>query len=276
MALTPFVRNSQGRVAYSVKAVSTNENVSQARVVYSINFPTVELAASQARVTYSVRESNPIQVSQARVVYSARGRIDNFNARAWTYTIDGHDFYILHMGQTGTLVYDTLTQQWMSWDGSNTDIPNWRASLGCNWNSANNVAFNSDVVVGDDLTGMLYYLDPFLYYDGDPYDPTATTQAKFTRVVTGGIPARGRGTSDCNFVFLTASFGEPLMGSQVTLNTSDDLGKTWTNNGYITIDAMDWEEDVSWSSLGSFGTPGRIFQIVDDGAFERIDSLDMA
>lgn len=266
---------SIGRTYYVTKGTTANITASMGRPFTIYNVPAQNLVSSSAMVKHIISVPGPIDVSSARVLAVFRGRIDNFSMRSYTVTVDGHDWYVLNLGESGTLVYDTLTSEWMSWDGQNTDIPNFRGEFGLNWNAVSNNQYDSDVIIGDNLTGMLYYFDPTQPYDGDAYDPTVPTVNRFTRVLTGGVPARGRGTIDCNFVFLTASFGMPLLGSQITLKTSDDLGKTWTDNGAITIDAMEWDQDVTWSSLGSFGTPGRIFQICDDGAFERIDSLDM-
>lgn len=274
MASAVNVDASVGRIYNVSKSTATDLSASIGRVFTVYNVPALNIEASSAVVKYVVSTPGPLDVSAARVLAVYRGRIDNFSMRAYTVTIDGHDWYVLNMGETGTLVYDTLTSEWVAWDGGNTDIPNFRGECGLNWNAVSNNQYNSDVIIGDNLTGMLYYFDTDQPYDGDAYDPLQPTVNRFTRVLTGGLPNRGRGTIQCNFVFLTGSLGYPLLGSQVTLNVSDDYGANYVNCGAITADE-DHEQDVTWMSLGSFGAPGRIFQLVDDGAFVRVDSLDM-
>lgn len=274
MALTPSIHDSQGAALGVVKSVTPSEHLSQARTLGIYNVPTTSMHAQQAKSLAVYNGTTPIHAQQAAVLAVCRGRIDNFNMRAYTVTIDGHDWYILQLGEEGTLVYDTTTQQWMQWGSDNSDLPNFRADTGLNWNAVSNYGTNSDVVLGDNLTGMLYYFNPGQNYDGDAYDPKSTAVYKFTRALTGGIPNRGRGNIPCNFVFLTGDAGYGLLGSTVTLNVSDDLGQTYVNCGSLPA-TTDYSQDVTWYSLGSFGAPGRIFTISDDGAFERIDSLDM-
>jgi len=163
----------------------------------------------------------------------------------------------------------------MSWTADYSDIPNWKANTGCSWMAVQSAQASSDTLCGDNTTGMLYFVNQAQAYDDSNGFDGTITQEDFQRILTGGIPARGRGNLQCSYVFLTGSLGNPYTGAQVLLRTSDDLGKTWTDNGYITVDPNNWTQDVTWFSLGSFGAPGRIFEVIDNGAFERIDSLDM-
>lgn len=292
MANTPNIQGSEGAISITsgitttlrasegvLQAVTKNSagliRGSEGFVTSVINFPTAFIQASEGFTTVPARMSNTMLMSQGFVNVVANGRIANFHLRAWTFTIDGHDFYVLNLGDQGTLVYDVTTAQWMTWESAVRDIPNWRAQTGCNWNNALDNFYGSEVVAGDDTTGMLWVVDPDQGFDGDGTDLTNTVIDRYERVLTGGLPMRGRGNTKSNLVFLTASLGNPVSGSQVLLRTSDDLGKTWTDNGYITVNPNEWDQDIAWYSLGSFGAPGRIFEVVDDGAFERIDSLDM-
>lgn len=275
MANTPEIDVPEGYVYTVGRLVTSGVNVPDGWVYSVAGLPTKRMDVPEAVVYSPVNVPNPMEVEQAVVYTVAAGRVKNFYLRAWTFTIDGHDFYVLHLGENGTIVYDMLTQQWMTWESLHRDITNWKASTGCQWNSVNNYLGNTDAIAGDDTTGMLYWLNPQQAYDNTNGIDPAITQEDFERILTGGLPARGRGTTDCNFVFLTGSLGNPYTGAQVLLRTSDDLGKTWVDNGYITITPGDYSQDVTWMSLGSYGTPGRIFEIVDNGAFERIDSLDM-
>lgn len=274
MANTPSIQDDQGRVLAGMSAHSISVKADQGYTLGAIGFPTHSLPVDQAVTLAALREENPIHVSQAFTLAAARGRVTNFHMRAWTFSMDGHDFYVITLGEYGTLVYDTTTGQWVDWESPNRDVVTWRAQCGLNWYSPTNTAYNSEVVAGDDLTGMLWYLDPDQAYDGgDSIGSSLDAVNKFTRTLIGGIPARGRGNTSTNFVFMTGSLGNPVMGSQVLLRTSDDLGKNWVDNGYITV-TTDPTQDITWYSLGSFGAPGRIFELSDDGAFARVDTLE--
>jgi hypothetical protein len=61
----------------------------------------------------------------------------------------------------------------------------------------------------------------------------------------------------------------------VQLEISDDQGNTFTNVGVITVQPDTYDNDYRWTSLGQFGSPGRLFRITDNGILTRIDSLDM-
>jgi hypothetical protein len=61
----------------------------------------------------------------------------------------------------------------------------------------------------------------------------------------------------------------------LTLYTSDDAGKTYDDHGLVTVEAGNFDAEISWYSLGQMTAPGRLFKIVDNGAVARIDGLEM-
>jgi hypothetical protein len=71
---------------------------------------------SQAEGLVFAKNSMALRVPQADVLAYVRGRIQNPKLRAWTFTLDGHDFYVLRLGMDLTLVYDVYSEQWMDWD----------------------------------------------------------------------------------------------------------------------------------------------------------------
>lgn len=276
MVDTIGIDSSQGSVLAIGGQPTKDTFTSQGVVETIVSATSTALRASQAWTQSTNNASSPMRVSQAAVLGAMAGRVQNFNMRAWTFSMDGHDFYVLQCGESGTLVYDVTTQQWMTWESTPRDVKNWRVQTGTNWNSHSNFINDSDIIGGDDTTGMLWYLDADQAGDGDGFDVTGNVVLGFQRILTGGIPARGRSTIQCNYVFLTGSLGEPLPADpEIDLSTSDDNGKTYQDQGTIDISAGNFTEDVTWFSLGSFGAPGRIFRITDMGALERIDSLDM-
>ena len=132
MVATPEIRSSQGRVITVTDAVSTAEvEVTQARTLGVANIPAEHIESTQARlvVPYN-KKPEEIQVTQARTLAVVKGRVSDPRVRAWTFTIDGHDFYVLRLGNDETLVYDVYSEQWYVWGSS--DTPLWRAYNGTN------------------------------------------------------------------------------------------------------------------------------------------------
>src|SRR3546814_14617292 len=96
------------------------------------NFPTESIENSQDFVLVVSSGATPsIQLSQSWVTVVARGRVDDPKVRAWTFTLDGHDYYVLRAGNIETLVYDTHNGQWYVWSSFDSDL--WKAFNGTNW-----------------------------------------------------------------------------------------------------------------------------------------------
>ena len=180
MALTPQIQLSQGRALALVTDPADELQVSQGRALAVINFPTPEMHLSQAQAMAAVNATKPMLVSQARVYVVARGRVANPRVRAWTYTLDGHDYYVLRLGDTETLVYDVSTEQWVNWDGD--DLPFWRLNTGFTWIGGASLAnsYGSSIVGGDDTWGLLWFLDPEQPYDNHPDELSAVQERPFS------------------------------------------------------------------------------------------------
>jgi hypothetical protein len=260
-----------------VSLVSSDLEVSFARSFAVINFPTASMELSQARslVTLGIGGTT-IEISQARTLGVVRGRIGNPKLRVWTFSLDGHDFYVLRLGDTETLVYDLYSEQWVDWANFQKEF--WRANNGQNWEGASKLAYTygSNVVVGDDTYGLLWFLDPEQPYDQDPDYLAPTQEQYFDRITMGQVPIRGREVMPCYACWITTDMGDPAyVGAGVTLYTSDDAGKTFDSHGLVTVTPGENSPELSWYSLGQIQAPGRLFKIVDDGAIVRIDGLQM-
>jgi hypothetical protein len=270
---TPNIEVSQSRVSSISGGTTGGLEISQAVVGSVLNFPTEGLEVSQTHVTTLLDKFSPIEVSQAVVTVICRGRVDDPTIRAWTFTLDGHDFYVLRLGNQETLVYDMLTEQWSSWSSGEGFL--WNAYTGTNWTGGNGFAKSqgSNVIVGADSNGSLFFLDP-----NKPEDDAASSgrdSVPFRRRVTGQIPLRGYDKVRVYEIQVLGSVNDLDLGSLpgMELLFSDDRGDTYVSAG--TIDAVDQDFNVraSWRSLGSFASPGRLFRIEDYGALKRIDSL---
>lgn len=133
---------------------------------------------------------------------------------------------------------------------------------------------NTKIVMGDDVFGLLWTLDPNQGYDEAPR--VDLEDQEFTRQVVGGMPMRMRETQKVGAAYLTADMGTPqLTGANITLRTSDDYGKTWNDHGTITVEPDNYNQEFVWRSLGLIKHPGRMFEITDNGASVRIDGLDI-
>lgn len=255
-----------------VGTVSTE--VSQARVFALGNYPTIEARVTQARLIGLAEPAAEVHLSQARVFGLGRGRVNDPRVRAWTYTLDGHDFYVLRLGNTETLVYDTYSEQWSVYGSNDTRL--WKAYTGTNWLGGDlyGASFGSNVIVGDDGNGSIYFLDP----DEDKDDDSVLgveLKRPFKREVQSQLVLKGYDLVSCFGVELEGSIGDLEVGSDTTVNLqySDDRGNTYEDAGNILAPDNEYHTRLDWQSLGSMNVPGRLFKITDRGALKRIDSM---
>lgn len=276
MALTPQTRVGQAQIVSVLRQTASYTRVLQAQTLTVLNFPTEQVNITQGSLSVVVEPYVDTRISQAQVLAVVRGRIANPRLRAWTFTLDGHDFYVLRMGDDLTLVYDLYSEQWVEWQSG--DLPFWRPNCGMNWAGAVGLAdeYGSNVLIGDDTYGLLWFLDPDQPYDENPDSLALQQEAFFERITMGQVPMKGREVLPCYSVWLTTDMGAPAYtGAGVTLSTSDDGGATFDDHGLVTVTAGEFSPEISWYSLGQIGAPGRLFKIVDDGAIMRIDGLEM-
>jgi len=247
--------------------------VSQYEASVIFNFPALNVNASQYDVdVLSTSEPVPMLVSQYDVDVVMRGKVYNPNLRAWTFDLDGHEFYVLRLGEDKTLVYDLSTQQW-SWWSSSTGA-HWRPTVGTNWTNSGSIPYGlgSNVVVGDDTFGTLSILNPSKGVDDSIRDPGEVNP--FTRVATAQVMTRGRVTMPCYQLYLVGDIGRPAYpDATVTLSYSDDGGETFTSAGARVVETGNFYQELAWRSLGHIRSPGRIFRIEDDGALPMINEL---
>lgn len=260
----------------SVDVPAPSVETSQLFVRTVFNFPAEEAQTSQLFVR-SVDEPSPsARVSQLLVRAIVKGHTENPRIRAWTFTLDGHDFYVLRLGDILTLVYDVYSEQWVDWQDFIHAY--WRPNIGTVWNGASALgqSFGSSVVAGDDTWGLLWFLDPNQPYDEHPDYTAPDQQVYFERITMGQVPMRGREVLPCYAAWLTTDMGDPAYdGASVRLEISDDGGVTFDDMGNVTITAGANYPELSWYSLGQIEAPGRLFKIIDDGAVTRIDGLEM-
>jgi hypothetical protein len=298
MVATPETRTTQG--ASLATGSSTNTiRLTQFDALVALNFPTPfirttqydafvaakgyaeVMQTSQAQALVAAANGEELHTSQAALLVAVRGRIQNPKLRAWTFSLDGHDFYVLRLGIDLTLVYDIYSEQWMDWNAFEQLY--WPVNIGINWVGGvglldpDGASWGSNVLIGDDTLGLLWFLDPEQPYDESFDGPLDPEQEKFfTRVTMGQMPIVGREVMPCYAVWLTTDMGAPAyVGAGVTLEISDDAGVTFDDMGLVTVTAGENSPELSWYSLGQIEAPGRLFRITDDGAVARIDGMEM-
>lgn len=243
------------------------------------SFPADEVRSTQQVIyAYSMGEDTTYEMRAHQVAFYAwaKGYVEQPHVRAWTYSIDGHDYYVLRLATLWTMVLDLATGQWAEWSGH--DLPYWRAHTGINWlgmgaDTANRL-YGTNVVAGDDRAGVLWMLDPTTGIDDGPEAGSAAVP--FNRAVTGIVQQRMRASTPCGGVYLTVSLGQPIVaGAAITLDYSDDGGNSYVTAGSVTITSSDFNQEIAFRSLGLIRAPGRVFRITDNGASVRINAADM-
>jgi hypothetical protein len=272
------IRAPQAGFLTVLRQAAEGADATQFGAIVVYNIPSAGLAATQAGITTVLREEAPVQITQANILAVVKGRVANPRIRAWTFTLDGHDFYVLRLGDKETLVYDLSTEQWVEWTSGG--MPFWRLNTGMSWLGAHGLGqlYGSNIVVGDDAWGLLWFLDPEQPYDQHPDESNGAQELEYSRVVTGQAVERGREVMPCNAVFLVGdNYGLTAteFDASVTLEYSDDAGKTYVDAGAITVTADTVNQPYQWRSLGQISSPGRLFRITDNGVFTRIDDMKM-
>lgn len=237
--------------------------VTQAAVRVLANVPSEEARLTQAGARSLLGGGTPeARLTQTGVRLLIKYGRDIRTLRAWTFTQDDHDFYVLQIGNFGTLIYDKLTQQWAQW--RSPGYAYWRGNDGVQWEGWN--------IACDSESGKLWIIDA----EGR-LDEGVTP---ITSVITGGLSARMRTNVPCFMAELTVSEGRPPSGVgagdvSFTLRTSDDGGLSYLSHGSIPGEASGDDMTVRWYGLGLIPAPGKVFEITDTGYARRIDGLNV-
>jgi hypothetical protein len=276
MVAATSITDSQTQVLAAVRLAAAAVVDSQTQILAASAYPSDKVSTSQVQVLAAIDDDQFVQTSQVQILVAAAGSITDPAVRAWTFTLDNHNFYVLRLGNLETLVYDEHTQQWYTWGTGSSDV--WKAYNGTNWYGGDqwSYLYGSNVITGDDGNGSLYFLSPFQDTDDSPIYGQALP-GPFKREVYGQLPFRGYKKMPCYNIQVQASIGAQ---ADVTINTvdltySDDRGQTYQDAGSITIPPGAIDTRLSWRSLGAMKAPGRLFRLVDYGALKRIDSMEM-
>lgn len=175
------------------------------------------------------------------------------DARAWSFSWDGHEFYVLHLGDTGTFVYDATTQFWSQW--VTTSYPTWNAERGVVWRGR--------VLAADRDSGEIREVSFDTFLD----DAFRDTEHKVSFLLS----VRGRTSSSVHSLrAVIAPVDEPV---DMSLQWTADQGLTYTNPISLTVPPNSGSADIAWRALGNMRTPGRVFTISDTNGPVRISDI---
>lgn len=213
----------------------------------------VALVASQ----FSAQPSRTAQ-AVALLAYNEGSR-ENNNLRAWSFVLDGNVFYVLHLGDLGSYVCN-LTQgnQWSRW--VTEGMVTWNAEQGLMWDGR--------IVAGDSQNTTLWIVDPEQENDEEGFKP-------IRRTATVLIPARGRKTISVDMFSINAATGNPsTTNAELSVRFSDDNGATWFSMASVVFEDGNFNQNLQFGSMGSFGQPGRILEVSDFGGSMRLSDID--
>jgi hypothetical protein len=178
--------------------------------------------------------------------------VDVSDARAWTYQVEGHEFYVITFPTADlTWVYDLATQQWHKWLWWNTNTATYhRHRSNCG------IAFAGKNLVGDWENGKIYSVGFDTYTDNGgiirrlrraPHLTTDLQRQYFDEFQIQFQPGVGLSTGQ----------GQ---NPQAMLRWSNDGGSTWSNEHWTSIGKQgNYVNRAIWRRLG--WSRDRIFEV---------------
>ena len=188
------------------------------------------------KVVYRADGYVPIRVSTHAIEYAISAYTSA--PRAWTYSQEGHSFYILSYDE-GTWVLDLSTGFWH--ERESDGLTRWRASCGAYGYSKN--------LVGDYSNGKIYELD-LDYYSDD--GGSISRQAVSPPIHAEGMRAF-MSRFEVEFEAGTGLVSGQGVDPQAMLQWSDDGGRTWSNEHWRDMGLIgQYNARTVWNRLGSF------------------------
>lgn len=260
MAAAQGTRATKADTVMVVSSVAFNERITKASTLTAINYPAYKNRTTKASVETAVIAQPKLRVTKADVLVALFRGAEERILRAWMFTQDDHDFYVLQAGAY-TYVYDKLTEQWCQWQSPDAQYY-FRGADGCAWNGIN--------VCCDPDTGIIYQIDPVGRLD---YGTTPITSQVYC-----GLTERFRDHVPAFMAEVAISQANPPAGIDgttlsITLDSFDTI--TWYNHGSVPGSSVGTPTWVRFYGLGLIGSPGRLFRITDTGVARRIDGINL-
>lgn len=195
-------------------------------------------------IVYRSQGFAPVRVSNHAMEQAIAGYSTVSDAVAFSYTMDGHAYYILTFPTAGaTWGYDASTQQWHERDSRVSDV-----SLG-RWRAQNYATCYGKHLVGDYSGGTVWEVSTSVYAEGSE---DLVRMIQFPPLYAEGKRAF------MSSLEVDMEVGVGLVSGQgenplIMLQWSDDGGNTWSNEHWREIGAMGaYRTRVTWERLGSF------------------------
>lgn len=186
--------------------------------------------------------------------------------KAWSYKQDGHEFFVLHLGDYGTWVVDARSKRWHT--RKSLGYAYWRATIGIDTPEGPWIA-DSELE-----TENLFALDPTVRSDNG---------TEVERIFCAYIEHKGKAPIPCPAVWVYCSGGDaPATGQGsepvMVLDTSDDQGQTWSYEETAPMGILgEYDAEVEFRGLDRIKRPGRLFRFkVTDPALVRVNSVEMS
>jgi hypothetical protein len=193
------------------------------------------------RIVYRAEGQQLIRISEhwiERKIEAATGEIT-----AFAYAQEGHTFYGLTIAGQGTYVYDIATQVWHERAGYEQ----------AGWDVRHSVLANGKVIVGGQ-SGGLYSLSLDHYTDPSGYLRRSAVSAPITFDGAMGFHQK------VEVEFETGVGLNNEAAPQAMLRWSDDGGKTWSNERWVSIGAIgEYRARAVWRRLGR--ARNRVYEI---------------
>jgi hypothetical protein len=196
------------------------------------------------RVIYTLNGYQPQRISTHAIEYQLR---DATYARAWSYTQEGHKFYMLECDR-GTFGFDHSTGAWhqrQSWDST------W-------WRCNGAIEAYDRLLLTDRATGKLYTPSLDVFTEADDI---------IAFEITLPTIEAGRGLKTCysfEVVCETGVGNSAVSDPQIMLKYSDDGGHTWSDEMWRSLGAVGtYRTRAVWRRLGQFRNRQMKLRITD-------------
>lgn len=248
----PFLRSQSGFIERGMASSG-----SLAKALNTVFFEGDDFAV------YAMQGYSPKPITTPPIQRKIESVLDPHSGWAFTYSQDGHDYYVLGFSDL-TVVYDITTNRWH--ERKSDGLDRWRVNRYARaWDKQ---------LVGDHSTGDIYELDPETY---DENGDLLRREATLPPISKGGRRLA------MHELYLDIEMGVGLTSGQgsdpvVMLDWSDDGGKTWSNERTATIGKIgEYTKRCIWTRLGTFRQRTLRFAISDPvniailGAFARLE-----
>jgi len=166
------------------------------------------------------------------------------DATAFSYTDQGHNFYVLNFPTEGaTWVFDAATGLWHERESrpSGVSIGRWRADNGAYFAGKN--------LVGDYVTGQIWQLDMETYTEGSDAIVRSAAAPVLWNDTNRAFMSSFQLDIESGVGLSTGQGSDPI----ISLDWSDDGGFTWSNEHFAAMGQIgQYRQRVKWYRLGTF------------------------